>query len=85
MSLNYVEFDGPHKGNKNDLTTLLKEQPILALFCEMNVKYCIKDELDAESLDKSPSVDLKRIDMLRLPLYLRQIGGTSTKNMVHMG
>lgn len=67
MNLNYVEFDGPHRGNKDDLTTILKEEPALYYLCQMNIKWCIKDELDAEALDQSPSVDLRRVDMLRLP------------------
>jgi len=39
----------------------------------------------AEDMDKSPSADLRRVDKSRVEIYLNAQGGTSLKNIVHMG
>ena len=38
-----------------------------------------------EEMDASDSVDLRRVDMSRIQVYVNAKGGTSVKNIVHMG
>ena len=86
--MNYLEFDGKNRNDQNDFISYLKDQN--PLFCFLG-----NDELCGLSGNQggfnqrltriSPSVNSTRIDFDRFPLLLKTIGGTSTKNFIHMG
>ena len=82
--MNYVEIsmNQINERKSTDLSNQIrKEIPIL---CIIASDIC-KTKLDRESMDASPSVDLRRGDPSKIDTYINIPGGTSLKNFVHMG
>lgn len=85
-ALGFVEVNGKDRNKKPDeLMDYVREN--LSFICYFNPKACGKsiDFFSEEGMDKSPSVDLKRSDRERLPMFIASRGGTSFKNIMHMG
>jgi len=85
-ALGFVEVNGKDRNKKPDeLMGYVREH--LGFICYMSPEAC-KPNIDffsKEGMDASPSVDLKRADMKRLPMFITSKGGTSFKNIMHMG
>jgi hypothetical protein len=79
--MDYVEFDGPN--SKNLLSDYMWDN--YPLFCYADDSYCDFEILTVQSLNNSNSVNTNRADQTRLDIYVKLRGGTSLKNMIHMG
>lgn len=81
----FLEFGGKNK-NKPDpfIKYIKKEFPTACSFdpeiCDENRFYTSK-----ESVDQSPSINIDRMDKDRVDLFMNTKGGTSSKNLIHMG
>jgi hypothetical protein len=83
MSLDYIEYNGsPRITSDVSLISLLtQEYEWVCLVSDI----CKLPSRTASGIDASPSVDIRRQDYERLLLSLDIKGGTSLKNLVHMG
>lgn len=84
-SLGYHEFSSKPNGNMNDsreLTHQIKED--YAWICDYDERIC-DAKVSREKLEQSPSVNLTRADPERIDIYMKDVGGTSLKNLIHMG
>lgn len=83
MSLDYIEYNGsPRITSDVSLISLLtQEYEWVCLVSDI----CKIPGTTVRSIDASPSVDIRRQDYERLVLSLNIKGGTSLKNLVHMG
>ena len=85
QSLNFLEYNGKDRNKPDELKEYIwKEYKWLCVAspntCNFSVGINTVQEIDA-----SPSADLRRVDMARIPVYIKAKGGTSIKNIVHMG
>ena len=85
LNLDFLEYGGKDKNKPDELIKYIKENYSIICFfspevCEMNINFNT-----VKTLEASPSVNLDRSDRDRLPIYFKIEGGTSTKNLVHMG
>lgn len=55
-----------------------------AWICNYDSRIC-DSKVTREKLEQSPSVNLSRADPDRIDIYMKDNGGTSLKNLVHMG
>jgi hypothetical protein len=81
--MDYLEYNGSPRITKDvSLLDLLKER--YNWVCMVS-DICKLPSQTVRGLDSSPSVDIRRQDYERLLLLLNIKGGTSLKNLVHMG
>jgi pimeloyl-ACP methyl ester carboxylesterase len=85
-ALGFLEVNGKDRKKKPDeLMGYVREN--LGFICYMSPKACEPtiDFFSEEGMEHSPSVSLKRSNRERLPIFIASKGGTSFKNIMHMG
>jgi lysosomal acid lipase/cholesteryl ester hydrolase len=83
VQLNYLEFSGKHRNRDSDFIAYVKASN--PFFCALYSTICDFGRISTvQTLEASPSVNLRRADWPRVAIYLKVRGGTSTKNMIHM-
>ena len=86
MNNDFLEFGGKNRDkpdpfikyiNSNFYSAVCLADPYV---CDPKRYYTTK-----ESIDQSESIDVDRMDPSKLDLYINMKGGTSSKNLIHMG
>lgn len=85
MENEFLEFGGKNKDKPDPFVKYIKTEFPSA--CSWNPEMCDENRFytTKESVDSSPSINIKRMDKDRVKLFLNTKGGTSSKNLIHMG
>ena len=85
QSMNFLEYNGKDRNKPDELKEYMWKEYLF--LCAANPDLCnFKIGIHTpEDIDASESADLRRVDMSRIQVFINGKGGSSIKNIIHMG